>query len=64
MGTDGKGGGVRESCLLSSVWVFKEAEGEGDGLIRTPSNPLRICRFAIRPIWGVWEGFEWLFTLS
>ncbi|GKV20175.1 hypothetical protein SLEP1_g30334 [Rubroshorea leprosula] len=53
MGTDGKGGRVRGSCLLPPVWVSKEAEGEGDGLIRTPSNSHRICRFAIHPIWGV-----------
>ncbi|GKV17993.1 hypothetical protein SLEP1_g28432 [Rubroshorea leprosula] len=38
MGTDGKGGGVRGGYLLPPVWVSKEAEGEGDGLIRTPSN--------------------------
>ncbi|GKU94888.1 hypothetical protein SLEP1_g8313 [Rubroshorea leprosula] len=53
MGTDGKGGGVRGSCLLLPVWVSKEAEGEGDGLIRTPFNPPQICKFAIRLIWGV-----------
>ncbi|GKV02730.1 hypothetical protein SLEP1_g15127 [Rubroshorea leprosula] len=64
MGTDGKGGGVRGSRLLPIVWVSKEAEGKRDGLIRTPFNPPQICKFAIRPIWGVWEGFEWLFTLS
>ncbi|GKV34689.1 hypothetical protein SLEP1_g43041 [Rubroshorea leprosula] len=50
MGTDGKGGGARGGCLFSPVWVSKEAEGEGDGVIRTPSNHPQICRFAIRPI--------------
>ncbi|GKU98613.1 hypothetical protein SLEP1_g11597 [Rubroshorea leprosula] len=58
MGTDGKGRGSEGEMSPSSVWLSKEAEGEGDGLIRTPSNHLQICRFAIRPIWGVWEGFE------
>ncbi|GKV13877.1 hypothetical protein SLEP1_g24839 [Rubroshorea leprosula] len=64
MGTNGKGGGARGDCLLPPVWVSKEAEGEGDGLIRTPSNHPQICRLAIRPIWGVWKGFKWLFRLG
>ncbi|GKV50053.1 hypothetical protein SLEP1_g56768 [Rubroshorea leprosula] len=62
--SDGEGGGVRGGCLLPPVWVSKEAEGEGDGLIRTPFNHPQICRFAICSIWGVWEGFEGLFRLD
>ncbi|GKV53365.1 hypothetical protein SLEP1_g59898 [Rubroshorea leprosula] len=48
MGTDGKGGGAP----LPPVWVSKEAEGEGDELIWTPSNHPQICGFTINPIWG------------
>ncbi|GKV36012.1 hypothetical protein SLEP1_g44197 [Rubroshorea leprosula] len=38
MGTDGKGGEARGGYLFPPVWVSKKAEGEVDGLIRTPSN--------------------------
>ncbi|GKV38673.1 hypothetical protein SLEP1_g46562 [Rubroshorea leprosula] len=52
-GRDGdgwQGRGSEGGCLLPPVWVSKEAEGEGDGLIRTLFNHPQICRFAIRPI--------------
>ncbi|GKV30883.1 hypothetical protein SLEP1_g39654 [Rubroshorea leprosula] len=43
-GRDGdgwQGRGSEGGYLLPSVWVSKKAEGEGDGLIRTPSNHLK-----------------------